>query len=232
MSKTILKQDTRDILRSLTPISDKFIIQTPKTVITDEFKQLICAIDLEKLGEDIKEPIGISEMSQFLNAVELVQDPEITVDSGVINIKNDKSTVKYLSSDLKSMQKTEYKIIESTKKVNDILNFELTKDLLDTIRKTVGVFKTFDTLYINKKEDSLEISLGIDSSFNANSNDFSVRIDEYQGEGEFQIKIPVQGFLKIPNVDYTLEVKYNKEKDAYRVFLHNSVIEVVMSIIK
>jgi hypothetical protein len=228
----MITKETREILKSLTTITDKFILETPKTVFTDEFKQIVCAIDTEVLGEDFEEPIYINDMTTFLSAVDLIDDPQISIKNRVINIKNDISSINYLTSDSKSMPKTEYKVIESTKKFNSKINFTLNKDLIDTIRKAVSVFKNADTLFITKKGNSLELVVSVNETFDALSNDFSTTI-EFEGESDdFEIKVPVKSVLKIPAVEYNVEVKYNEDKDAYRLYLSNSIIEIVMSTIR
>jgi len=228
----MLNKETREVLKSLTGVSNAFILDN-QTTITDEFKQIICSVNLEKLGEDFKEKIGISEMTNFLNAVNLIQDPEIGIKNRIINIKNDKSKIKYLSSDLKSMQETDYKVVERTKAVNTVTSFKVTKDLIDMIKKGVSVFNTFDTLFITKKDDNITLSLGIENSFNSSSNEFSIEIPDHKSTGnDFVVKLPIQGFLKIPVTEYDLDVKYNAEKDSYRIYMSNSLIEIVMSTIK
>jgi len=230
----MLKQETREIFKALIPISNKFIIESPKTVFTDEFKQMICSLDLEKLGEKIDEPIAIQEIGTFLSAVDLIEDPEITIKDRIINIKNDTSTIRYLTSDLKSMVKTDYEIIESTKKVNSVLKFELKKDIIETLRRAVQVFKTADTIFIQKDSTGLTIKLGQDEQFNSSSNDFSFKVSDFEdtAEKDYVVKIPVQSILRLPVLDYNFEVKYNKEKDAYRLYLSNSILEIILSTIR
>ncbi len=230
----MINKETRDVLKSLTGITDSFILEN-QTTITDEFKQLICSVDLQKLNENFNEPIGIAKMGNFLQAVDLIPNCEISIssqDDNYINIKNDKSHINFLKSDLKTMESVDFNIIEKTKKADSISEFKISKDVLDTIRKGVSVFDTFDTLFIENKNNKLTLSLGVGSSFNAAYNEFSIEIPEHKSSTEFMIKLPIQGFLKIPSVEYNLEIKYNKEKNSYRIYMYNTLIEIVMSTIK
>ena len=228
----MLNKDTRDMLQSLTTITDKFKLQN-KTTIMDAFNQLIVSIDFEKLGENFTEPIYIGEMPQLLGAIGLIDDPVITKNKNIINIKNDISTIKYLCADEKSIPDVKYKIIESTKNVKSSLEFTLTTDIIELIKKGAGVFKTLNTIFINKADDKLVLSLGINQSFNAAHNEFDISINKFNDiqNQNFEIKIPVQSFLRIPQAEYNFEVKYNTSKKSYRVYLNNALIEVVMSTI-
>ena len=56
-----------------------------------------------------------------------------------------------------------------------------------------------------------------------------------QSTKDFEIKIPVENFKKIPESEYTFEVKYNEARDAYRILMKNkalSGLKIIMSVIK
>ncbi len=227
----MFKQDTREILKSLIPITNKFVIQSPRIVFTDEFKQIVCSFDVSQI-EEFKEKIAINDMANFLSAVDLLEDPEITIKDRIINIKNSKSSIKYLTSDLKSIDETSYKVVESTKGVNTIFSFTMSTDLIESLSKAMQVFKTSDTVFIKKEGESVSISLGQNESFNAATNEFSINIEDYDSSTDFEVKIPAQSLLRIPTLEYNFEVKYNEERDSYRIYLSNQVLEIVLSTIR
>ncbi len=227
----MFKQDTREILKSLIPITNKFVIQSPRIVFTDEFKQIVCSFDVSQI-EEFKEKIAINDMANFLSAADLLEDPEITIKDRIINIKNSKSSIKYLTSDLKSIDETSYKVVESTKGVNTIFSFTMSTDLIESLSKAMQVFKTSDTVFIKKEGESVSISLGQNESFNAATNEFSINIEDYDSSTDFEVKIPAQSLLRIPTLEYNFEVKYNEERDSYRIYLSNQVLEIVLSTIR
>ena len=78
------------------------------------------------------------------------------------------------------------------------------------------------------------MSLGATNKFNARDNSYKIRKDA-QSTKEFEIKIPVENFKKIPESEYSFEVKYNEARDAYRILMKNkslSGLKIIMSVIK
>jgi len=241
--KQILNEDTRKTLKELIPLSNKFVLRN-RTIFSDEYKQVICSVDLEQLGEDFEKPIYINDTSTFLSAVDLVDSPEITIKDRIINIKNDYQTINYITSGENSIDESKYSIIESTKKVNSLISFKLTSNLINDIKRAKSVLKEgIDTVFIEKTKDKLLLNLSINETFNAASNEFKIEIKEYefdpdQGLETFVTKVPVDTFLKIPEIDYNFEVKYNKDKDSYRIYMCSEsegdtpLIELIASTIR
>jgi len=224
------------IIKSLIPVSNQFIFRTPRTNFVDEYKQVVGSLNTELLGENFpEEGIAVYDTSTFINTVQLINNPKIEYDpeSHVVSIHNDVSKIKYLTSDPSIIEEVDYKIIESTKKVQTVLEFNLNKDVFNTLSKASGVLKDLDTIVISKNGDVV-ISLDTNESFNKINNKFELKIDDYKDNGFTgkEIKIPKESFLKLPKMDYTLEVKYNEERDAYRLILSNKLLEFVVSVIQ
>jgi archaellin len=225
----MFSEETREVFKSLSGINNSYVVSYPKTAFSDENNQMLCSVDLSEFEDEFDE-FGIYDMSNLLNAIDLVNDPDITLEDGVINIVSDdsKERLEYITSDVDSLSKGNYKVIESTKKVNTIYDFELTKEMLTKITKAVSVFPDFDIVSVRTDNDKVVLSLKSYNKFNTNSNSFEI-ILEGDSDQDFEINIPVSSFTKLPKVDYTFEVKYNEEKDAYRVILTNPLFEIVLS---
>jgi hypothetical protein len=225
----MFSEETREVFKSLSGINNSYVVSYPKTAFSDENNQMLCSVDLSEFEDEFDE-FGIYDMSNLLNAIDLVNDPDITLEDGVINIVSDdnKERLEYITSDVDSLSKGNYKVIESTKKVNTIYDFELTKEMLTKITKAVSVFPDFDIVSVRTDNDKVVLSLKSYNKFNTNSNSFEI-ILEGKADQDFEINIPVSSFTKLPKVDYTFEVKYNEEKDAYRVMLTNPLFEIVLS---
>lgn len=228
----MLNPKTREVLRTLTSVTDSFILESPRTTFVDEFKQVICSLNTEILDENFENPIVINNMSNFLSTIDLIENPEITITNRIIDIKNEKSEAKYLTSDINSIDKVKYSIIETTKKYDAVLNFKLSKEVLGTIKQAVQIFKSNDTLFFKKENDNFSIVLGVNETFDMATNEFSIKIPEFESTKDFEVKVPVQSILKLPNIDYNFEMKYNESKDAYRVYLSNVLLEIVISTIR
>ena len=227
----MFSEDFRTVLKTLTPITNSFIIENRMT-FTDTYKQVVVSLDATKLGEDFgDQKIGLNDLSGFLSVVNLFEEPKISIKDKIINISDDHTSAKYLTSDLKSMKPVDYKIIETTKTVDTSLQFTLSQQVLEKVKKAASVFPGADTVFIICDETGARLEIGTDSTFEALSNTYSIEIDQSEGF-ETKTKVPLESFLKIPQADYSCEIKFNKEKNAKRVFLSNPLLEIILSVQK
>ena len=88
----------------------------------------------------------------------------------------------------------------------------------------VRFLKDLDEVIFTSSDGDVKIWIGATNKFNAKSNSFSV-MKYCNATKDFEIKIPIENFKKIPTGDYTLEIKYNSARDAYRILLKNKDLE-------
>jgi len=234
----MLNKDTQEVLKAYSSISNSCIIQ-PVTVFVDEYKQVISNVELEKVDEKINEEIGIYDLSNFLNAISLVNEPEIEYDteSRIVKISNQNTEIEYLTSDPDILGKDEiekYKrVIESTIKAPSVLEFNLSKDTINQIKKAKGVFGDFDTVFLKNTNstNSFIVEVGIWETFSAKHNTVKFKVEtDINNNQEFEVGIPIDSILKIPVTDYQCSVKYNEKRDEYRVTLQNGISKAVLAV--
>lgn len=229
----MLNKDTRGILKSLISVNNSMIIE-PVMHGCDEFKSILFRAKLTELEEDIQE-FGIFDMGSFLSSLDLLEDSVVTLDGNTITATDNTSTLKFITSDVSALENISIKptIIDSTLKVDSALEFNFGAELIGRIKKASAVFKTFDTLFIIKTANSVQLKMGTKDSFSKSNNSFAINVEADLDIGkEFELALPLESLLKIPAMDYTLLVKYNQEKDAYRVVLENALLVFVMSLMK
>lgn len=229
----MITNETRTILKSLLSVNNEMIIE-PTMHGADEFKSIMFRANLNRLEDDFEE-FGIYDTASFLNALELLDNPEITLeDNGsMIKAKDSNSEMKFVTSPPSSLDSVQInpRVIDSTLKIDTILEFSFDTELINTIKKTAGVFKTFDTAFLINSEEGTFLKLGAKDSFSRSNNSFSVKVDTViNTEKEFELAIPLEGFLKFPAMEYDFKVKHNEEKDAYRVILENELLIFLLSL--
>jgi len=227
----MLTQNTLTLLKSLIPLNNSMVI-SPKMTGADEFKNVTYLANLDLLEENI--PVfGIFAMDQFTQAMELLDEPNITYNPKTKRIKaqDNNTDIEYITSDPASLDyaQVDPDVINSTLKADSVLTTEVTKDILQKIKKAYSVFKNFDTLNIIADDDGAKISISNLNTFSKNNNAWSMKIDG-EKTGKFNVALPLESIMKIPQADYTLIVKYNSAKDVYRVVLTNDLITFVMSL--
>lgn len=229
----MINKDTRGILKSLISVNNSMIVE-PVMHGADEFKSILFRANLNELEEGIQE-FGIFDMSSFLSSLDLLEDATVELDGNTITATDATSTLKFITSDISALEDIAIKpsIIDSTIQAPSTLEFNFGSELLTRIKKASGVFKTFDTAFLICDEGNVEVKLGSKDSFSRSNNSFAISVEPDMNAGRnFELAIPLESLLKVPGMDYTLQVKYNEAKDAYRIVLNNTILTFIMSLMK
>ena len=225
----MLNKEVREFLKDLVPINNSMIIADTMCG-ADEFKSMIFKANLGKL--DKTEEFGIFDTAVFLQALDLLENPEITFDEKTsrIKAKDETTSLEYITSDISSLDYIQIpeKTIDTTVAAPSVYSFGVDSAVLAGIKKAKAVFKNFDTLHINSKTN--EISIGNDNTFSQNNNSWKSKVDPAINTKEFIISLPLDSIMKLPNMGYTLSVKHNEKRDAYRVVVENELITFVLSL--
>ena len=230
----MLNNDTRQILKQLAVVNNQMILAN-EMYGCNEYKSIYFKAELNKLDQ-IPDTFGIYDASNFLSALDLLEDPAITFDdkTKMITATDANSTMTFLTSLVDSLEnvKINPKIISSTVAVPSVLETALTPDVMNKIKKAQAVFKNFDTLWIDNQDRTTYLKLGTQNSFSKSNNDFKIKLDTPVNTKDFSIAIPLDSLMNIPVMDYTLRVKHNAEKDAYRVVVDNELLTFILSLQK
>ncbi len=229
----MLSQQTQTILKSLLQINNSFVISYPKFTIIDEFKSLPGIIDISSFETEFEE-FGIFDGANFLNALDLMQNPAVTFKNNMITAKDENSVMNFVTSNPSSLEEcvTNEKIITTTEAVPSVMEFNFNVDTIAKIKKAAGIFKTMDALFLVKDSD-VYLKIGSKTNFVASDNSYSLKIQTLIDETEtISLAIPLENILKLPQVDYKCMVKYNKEKDIYRIVLKNEIYTFILSLMK
>lgn len=175
----------------------------------------------------------MNNISEFLSLMSMFDEPSVDINEKEIKLTENGKNSTFLFDNPVLMQSFDKDTgqFERTKEVPDVSVFTLTPDDFKDISKASSVFKDLEEVIIRAQDGDTELVLGNTSSFNARSNTYS--IDKPQtSQKEFEVKIPIQNFKMLPVSEYSVHVKYNSARDAYRVFLKNDTInlEIIMSV--
>ena len=231
----MLNEETRAVLKNLIPINNSMII-APTMTGCDEFKNILFKVDLSKIDPDITE-FGIFDVSVFLQAMDLLEKPQITFNAEEKRIvaSDENTEIEYITSGVSFLDYVQVPVknIDTTVSANSVVEFSLDSTVLQKIKKVQAVFKNFDTLQINSKENNVQISIGNENTFSKNNNSWKLDIkpDLFNGaNSEFQIAIPLESIMKLPLMSYDVRVKYNEKRDAYRIIIDNSLMTFLLSV--
>lgn len=227
-----------DTLSQLNTITNTVILKYPVTVAASEAKDIYVHLDVSEIDKNEFPDIGLNgNLGNYLNLFKLFDENRIVNYNGdTIEITSDKITSSYISDNVALMES--YNIspeqFDKTEQVPTVCTMDLTIDDIKNLKSATSVFKDLSEIIFKSQDSQVTLSLGATSKFNARDNSYKITKDTLSNK-DFEIKIPVENFKKIPESEYTLEIKYNEARDAYRLLLKNkalSGLKLILSVIK
>lgn len=148
------------------------------------------------ITDEIPQDFGIYDVSEFLGALSLFEDPEITFHEKFVVISQGPSSMKFFSADESCLV---YPKKFPTLADPDI-EFSLTAANITAILKTAGVLKTNDVRIIGENG---KLSVVVGEKKNQTANNFVLQLGET--DKEFVISLSTEN-LKIVPQDFKAEV--------------------------
>lgn len=224
----MLNPNTINVLSAMNSITNSVILNYPTTILNNSAGDVVVRLNMESLDSDPIPEIGIYNLSEFISTFKLFTEYECGITENVINISNGDSALQYLTTNTSVLENFNKKedLFTKTESVATVSEFTLTNDDVKTIKQAAGVFKDLSDIIIESKDGDIVVKLGSTNNFNAKSNSFSIKKVGVNSAKEFIVKIPAENFNSLPASDYTFEIKYNEAKDAYRLLLTSTEIDI------
>lgn len=226
----MLNKNIIGAIQSLNGITNSGILKYPTTILNNSAGDIVVKIGLSSLDTESFEDIGIYNLSELISTFSLFDDYSCELSNGILNITSKNKSVQYLTTNVSVLENhnKEEKIFTSTESVPTVCSVVLSKEDIKTIKSASGVFKELTDIIFTSQDDDLTIKLGSTNNFNANSNSFSITKPNEGGDKEFSVKIPSDNFNSLPMGEYKLDFKYNEQRDAYRVILKSTEVDVTI----
>jgi hypothetical protein len=220
-------------LNSITKITNSAIISYPVTTITNSQRDVLCNIDFSKIDEEFWQEFGIMDLSSFLNAISILDEPTIKQDGVFIKAYDTNSTIEFVTSYPSTLEDftANPEIIESTSKAPSILEVPITADLFTKIKKGASVFKNLLDLFIISEDGKVYLKTGNKETYTSTSNSYTHYLEPDINKGkDFKLIIPIDNFLNLPQMDFTMKVKYNEARDEYRLLFENDIFKFLFTL--
>jgi len=213
----MLNTKTREILGQLGKINPSQIITYPLTTIISG-KAIQAFLDLEKLGEEPFEEIGLFDINLFNSIVSAIDDPVITNNDGILTIANERQSTTFGTTNIdiidaycRGKSDLLYRVTNNNEKV---LSFELSAKELETIKKMSDLLKELSDLSISTLDGEVLLSV---TSKEKSSNKFSQKV---QGEvlEDVNMLLVMDVIKKLPNSGFNVSIYKSKKGSLVSVF--------------
>lgn len=221
-----------EFLKTLNKVTNGIVLEYPVTSGKTDCSDIGFKFDISVFDDSgFEGKIGFVDLSSFLNIFNLFDEPEVQFKDGVISAKDGNASVKYITSAIDLISQFTFPV-EQFSKTNDIpsvVEFNLSATDIKKLKASASTFKDANAV-VFKGSENLEIALTQVGKFNPSANCFKITKDITSNKN-FEVSVSLETFSKIPVIDYTVKVKYNESKDAYRLlFVSNDIIGFEMCV--
>jgi len=219
----MLDKDTRTVLGQLGAINNSMIISYPKTSVIMG-KSIQAYLDLEKLGEEPFEEIGLYNFGEFNSIVNLIDDATIErEDNGVLNITNSNSSIRYGTTSIgiiESSCRGNPELLDRIKGNTKVAEFELDVKDLDKIKKMSSVLKDLLNLEIYTEDGMVNLKV---TSKEKSSNNFVINLPGNVSE-DFDMVISIDIINKLPGSSFKVGI-YKSAKGTLIAILESTTVD-------
>ena len=187
-----LSDTTLSILRNFSTINNSILVKKGNQLRTISVAKNILAE--AEISEEFPRDFGVYELVQFLNGLDLHQDPDLDfTEESYVSIREGKRRAKYFYADPQVIISPPEK--EITLPSEDV-SFVLQTDVLQKLMKAAGIYQLPDLSVIG---GAGVIKLVVRDKKNDTSNEYSVVVGETDKEFTFNFKVEN---IKTIQVDY------------------------------
>lgn len=191
-----LSDNTLTVLKNFAGINNSILVKQGTKLRTISIAKNILAE--ANVGEEFPRDFAIYDLSQFLNGLNLHQDPDLDFsEESYITIREGKRRVKYFFADPNVIISPPEKVIKLPSR--DVC-FQLEQAALDRLLKAAAVYQLPDMSAVG---DAGVIRLVVRDKKNDTSNEYSIVVGETDKEFTFNFKVEN---LKMIPADYDVVV--------------------------
>ena len=193
-----LSKDTLARFKNFASINGNLLLKPGQEIATISAQKNIMASTV--VTETFDTEFGIYDLSEFLGALSLFADPELTFNDKFVLIQEGSNSIKYFAADSSVLVAPTKKITFPTAEVN----FTLSQEELAMIKRTSAVLRGGDLAVVG---DGSKLSVVVSDKKNATSNQSVIELGET--DGTFRVNIKVEN-LKLVDGSYDVSISSKK----------------------
>lgn len=192
-----LSKETVAIIKNFAGINSNLLLKSGNKLATiSAQKNVMADVTVSETFPDF----GIYDVNEFLGAMSLFDDPELTFEDKVCKITQGNSSIKYYAAEASVLTAPTKAITFPDAEIN----FNLTNQMLTMIQRTASVLKAADVSVVG---DGSTVTLLVGDKKTSTSNSFSEPVGTT--DKTFKVNLKVENLKMIPG-DYAVSVSSKK----------------------
>jgi hypothetical protein len=193
-----ISKETIALLKNYTVINSNLLLKAGNKISTISTNKTVASI--ATVSESFPREFGIYDLSGFLGALSLFDDPELEFEEKYVNITENGNKIKYYAAE-PSVLAYPSKDIQFP---DSDINFSLSSAMLSTIQRTAGCLKATDVVITG---DGANITMIIGDKKNPTGNTYETTVG--QTDKTFKANIKIEN-LKMVGGDYDVSISNKK----------------------
>jgi ribosomal protein L28 len=193
-----LSKETVTLIKNFAGINSNLLLKSGNKVSTISSQKNVMADTT--VTETFPADFGIYDLNEFLGAMSVFEDPELTFNDKFVTISQNGQSIKYFGA-------APDVLVAPTKSItfpDSDIDFTLTSQQLDMIRKTAGVLRSEDLSIVG---DGTTITAVVGDKKNATGNNFSEPVGKT--DKTFKVNLKVENLKMLPG-DYSVSISSKK----------------------
>jgi hypothetical protein len=197
---TTISKDTLNILKNFSGINSNLYVKAGSKITTmSPTKNIMAEVEIE---ESFDTEFGIWDLNKLLGVVSLFQDPEFIFDDKYMTITGASgSKVKYFYSDPKLLSYP----TKSIKKIDAVVEFDLTSDDFRELSRAGAVLQNPDLCFVSEDDAVLAV---VKDLKDPTCNIFSIRVGDNKDQADFSFNFKLEN-MKMFDGDYHVALSKN-----------------------
>jgi len=190
---TTICKDTLNILKNFSGINSNLYVEPGSKITTmSPTKNIMAEVEVE---ESFDTEFGIWDLNKLLGVISLFQEPEFTFEDKYVTITGTRgSTVKYYYSDPKLLSYP----TKSIKKIESVVEFDLTADDFKELQRAAAVLGNPDLCFVSDDEKVMAVVRDLKDP---TCNVFSIEVGENNNKSDFSFNFKMEN-MKMIDGDY------------------------------
>ena len=193
-----LSKDTLALFKNYASINSNLLLKQGNKLSTISSQKNVMS-DVT-VTESFPVDFGIYDLNEFLGAMSIFEDPELTFDAKVCKITQGNMSIKYFAADASVLTAPTKAITFPTAEIN----FELSNQMLTMIQRTASVLKASDVSIVGADG---QITIVVGDKKNATGNSFSEPVGTT--DKTFKVNLKVENLKMLPG-EYTVSISSKK----------------------
>lgn len=192
-----LSKETVGLIKNFAGINSNLLLKSGNKLATISAQKNVMA---DAVVTETFPDFGIYDLNEFLGAMSLFEDPELTFNEKWVTIEQGGNSIKYFAADASVLTAPQKAIIFPDAEIE----FPMSANMLSMIQRTASVLRASDVSIVG---DGSTIAVVVGDKKNATGNSYNSAVGAT--EKKFKVNLKVENLKMIPG-DYQVSISSKK----------------------